>query len=68
MRPALEKMFDLTRQAAEHLGYTDHIYDALIDQYEPGTKQADVAAMFADMKPRLVELTQAIGRVFPPGG
>jgi carboxypeptidase Taq len=58
--PALEKMLDLTRQAAEHLGYKEHIYDALIDQYEPGTTQADVAAMFAEMKPRLVALTQTI--------
>lgn len=60
--PSLEKMLDLTRQVAEHLGFQEHPYDALIDQYEPGTKQADVAAMFADMKPRLVELTQAIAQ------
>lgn len=59
--PSLAKMFDLTRQKAECLGYTDHIYDALIDLYEPGMKHADVAKMFADMKPGLVELTQAIG-------
>ena len=58
--PALEKMMDLARQGAEYLGYKDHIYDALIDLYEPGTTQADVAAMFADMKPKLIAMTQAI--------
>lgn len=58
--PVLEKMFDLTRQSAEYLGYTDHIYDALIDSYEPGTTTADVAQMFAELKPPLVALTQAI--------
>jgi carboxypeptidase Taq len=58
--PALEKMFDLTRRQAECLGYKDHVYDALIDMYEPGMTQASVATMFADMKPHLVALTQAI--------
>ena len=64
--PSLEKMLDLTRQACEHLGYQAHPYDALIDQYEPGTKQADVEQMFADMKPRLVALTQAIAQSGKP--
>jgi carboxypeptidase Taq len=58
--PALAKMIELTRQKAEHLGYKAHIYDALIDQYEPGTTQSDVATMFAAMKPGLIALTQAI--------
>lgn len=58
--PALEKMFDLTRRQAECLGYKDHIYDALIDAYEPGAKQKDVARMFAELKPPLVALTHAI--------
>ena len=60
--PSLEKMLDLTRQATEYLGYDAHPYDALVDQYEAGTKQADVAAMFADMKPHLVELNRAIAQ------
>ncbi len=64
--PSLDKMIDLTRQACEHLGYQAHPYDALIDQYEPGTKQADVELMFADMKPGLVALTQAIAQSSKP--
>ena len=60
--PNLEKMIDLVRQATEHLGYPEHPYDALIDQYEPGTRQSDVAAMFADMKPGLVALTRSIAQ------
>jgi carboxypeptidase Taq len=58
--PYLERMFELTREAAEHLGYEDHIYDALIDNYETGARQRQVSDMFADLKPKLVELTQAI--------
>ena len=59
--PALEKMLDLIRRRAECLGYTEHIYDAQIDTFEPGMKQSDVARMFADLKPDLVALTRAIG-------
>ena len=59
-RPALEKMFDLMRQKAECFGYRNHIYDALLDTFELGAKQAEIAAMFADMKPGLVALTRAI--------
>jgi carboxypeptidase Taq len=31
----LQTILDLQR-AAEHLGYDDHPYDALLDRYEPG--------------------------------
>ncbi len=58
--PALDKMIDLSLRQAEYLGYEDHVYDALLDAYEIGAKQRDVAVMFADMKPYLVELTRAI--------
>ena len=58
--PSLEKMLDLTRQTAECLGYKEHIYDALLEGYEPGARQAEVAAMFAEMRPGLVALTQAV--------
>jgi carboxypeptidase Taq len=58
--PAVEKMFDLTRQKAEYYGYQEHIYDALIDEFEQGATHASIAAMFADIKPSLVTLTRAI--------
>ena len=64
--PSLETMLNLVRQATEYLGYDAHPYDALIDQYEAGTTQADVAVMFADMKPHLVELIQAIAQSKAP--
>jgi carboxypeptidase Taq len=64
--PALEKMMELTRQKAEYLGYTAHIYDALLDIYERGMTQADAAAMFEDIKPTLVKLTHAIAQSAHP--
>ncbi len=58
--PLLVKTFELARRTADYLGYEDDPYDALVDLYEPGAKTAQIAAMFADLKPHLIELTQAI--------
>jgi len=58
--PQLELMFDLARQEAEYLGYTDHIYDALLDQYEEGAKMADAKSMYDTLKAPNVALIQAI--------
>jgi carboxypeptidase Taq len=58
--PYLEKTIDLSRQLAEHLGYQDQIYDALLDQFEPGVKTAQVRQIFEDLKQDLVPLVHAI--------
>jgi carboxypeptidase Taq len=59
-QPTLEAIYDMARRAAEYLGYTDHIYDALLDQFEPGMKTAQVRAIFDDLKTKLVPLVHAI--------
>lgn len=58
--PYLEKTIEYSRRVAEHLGYQDQMYDALLDQYEPGMKTAQVQAMFAELKRELVPLVHAI--------
>ncbi|HVL39575.1 MAG TPA: hypothetical protein VM328_09320, partial [Fimbriimonadaceae bacterium] len=58
--PTLERMFEIARQEAEHLGYTDHIYDALLDQYEEGARKKDVEAMFDSIRQPSVDLVKAI--------
>ena len=58
--PTLDKILDLSRQVAEHLGYEEERYDALLDQYEPGMKTREVERVFADLKPGLVQLVQDI--------
>ncbi len=60
-RDILKKIIGLNIQAAEAFGYDDVIYDALLDQYEPGMKTAEVAQVFATLKAELVPLVQAIG-------
>ncbi len=59
--PFLQRIVDLKIRAAECYGYTDHIYDALLDIYEPGLKTADVTAMFSELRKDLVPLVHAIG-------
>lgn len=56
----LERMFEIARQEAEHLGYKDHIYDALLDQYEEGATAADARKMFEDLKAPTVDLVKRI--------
>ena len=59
-QPILEELVALTRRKAECLGYTDHIYDSLLDIYEPEMKTADVAAIFEKLKTELIPLIQEI--------
>ncbi|NBC16524.1 MAG: carboxypeptidase M32 [Bacteroidetes bacterium] len=58
--PHLERLIDLNIEKAEALGYDDRIYDALLDQYEPGMTTAEVEAVFDDLRPKLVDIVEAI--------
>lgn len=59
-QPFLEKLVALKREECELLGYKDHPYDALIDQYEPETTVAELDVLFEDVKNQLVEFVQEI--------
>jgi carboxypeptidase Taq len=59
-RPSLEKMVDFARRTADYLGYSDHIYDALLDLYEPDMKAREVDAVFARLREVTVPFVQAI--------
>jgi carboxypeptidase Taq len=60
-RPWLEKMVGLKREEAQAIGYGDGIpYDALLDEYEPGMKSAEVAAVFGPLREELVRLVAKI--------
>jgi carboxypeptidase Taq len=58
--PWLEKTLTLKQQEAACLGHTGNLYDALLDEYEPGETAADITAVFAELRPRLVELIHRI--------
>lgn len=59
--PELEKVLDLRRRQADHLGWDAHPYDALHDQYEPGSTRAKVQAVFEPLKTAVERLLAAIG-------
>jgi carboxypeptidase Taq len=59
-QPYLEKIVDLRRRYANLFAPFDHVYDALLDDFEPGLKTADVKAIFNALRPQQVELIKAI--------
>lgn len=65
-KPHLETLVDLRKQYAELFKPYDHIYDPLLDDFEPGMKTADVKAIFDELRPQQVELLQEIAEKEPP--
>ncbi|MCO6450168.1 MAG: carboxypeptidase M32 [Caldilineales bacterium] len=59
-QPHLGELIKLTREKADYLGFEDHPYDALLDQYEPGETTANVTRLFNALRTELVPLVQAI--------
>ncbi len=59
-QPHLEKVVDWRRRYAALFAPYDHVYDPLLDDFEPGMKTADVKAIFDTLRPQQVALIQAI--------
>jgi carboxypeptidase Taq len=57
--PILDEVLTLRRQEAEALAQGGDLYDALLDDYEPDCKAADLQAMFDALRPHLVALRAA---------
>jgi carboxypeptidase Taq len=58
--PHLDKLLALQRESAEHLGYEDHPYDAMLDAFEPGARKAPLEAMFEELKAGSLPLLRSI--------
>jgi carboxypeptidase Taq len=48
--PWLTRMVVLQREVADHLGYTETRYDALLDEYEPGSTVGKLDALFGPVR------------------
>ena len=59
-QPYLEHLMALRRSYAGFFAPYTHIYDPLLDDFEPGLKTADVKAIFTALRPQQVELIKAI--------
>ncbi|UYN90918.1 MAG: carboxypeptidase M32 [Anaerolineales bacterium] len=58
--PHLEKLVDWARRFAELYAPYDHVYDPMLDIYEPGMKAKDVKVIFDDIRPKQVDLIKRI--------
>lgn len=58
--PTLENIVRLRQEEASALAGDGDAYDALLNDYEPDTKAADLAAMFDALRPGLVDLREAV--------
>lgn len=56
----LGKIVSLQRQYVDFFAPYDHVYDPLLDDYEPGMKTAAVKAVFDELRPQQVDLVREI--------
>lgn len=59
-QPHLEKILDLAHRYVEYFAPYDHIYDPLVDIFEPGLKTTDIKTIFDSLRPQQVELIKQI--------
>ncbi len=58
--PWLKKLVALKRKEADYLGYEQHPYNALLNQYERGCTTAILDRFFERLKPGLLQLLQDV--------
>ena len=58
--PTLAEVIALKREEGAALAQGGDVYDALVDDYEPGMTGDEIAAMFGSMRPRLVALREKV--------
>lgn len=58
--PKLTEVLNLAREKAAALADGGNLYDALADDYEPGTTEEELAALFDALRPRLVALRERV--------
>ena len=63
--PFMQKIVEMRGEYASFFAPYDHIYDPLLDDFEPGMKTFDVISVFDAIKPRQIELVQRIQQSRP---
>jgi carboxypeptidase Taq len=59
-QPHLEKIVELRKEYADFFKPYDHVYDPLLDDFEPGLKTRDVKDIFGKLRPQQVDLLKKI--------
>jgi carboxypeptidase Taq len=55
-QPHLLRILELSRRMADHWGYEESRYDALLDEYEPGARASQLRPLFAGLRAAIVKL------------
>ncbi len=58
--PTLEQVIALKREEGQALAAGGDVYDAMLQDYEPGTTGAEIEAMFGALRPELASLRAAV--------
>ncbi|GBD06830.1 Thermostable carboxypeptidase 1 [bacterium HR21] len=64
--PHLERLVALKREQAEHYGYAEHPYDALLDLYEPGMRLSQVRPLLEELVQQLQPVLTRVLESPPP--
>ncbi len=59
-KPHLKEIVEKRREFASFFAPYDHVYDPLLNEFEPGMKTAQVKAIFDELKPEQVALVKEI--------
>ena len=59
-QPHLERILELSHQYVEFFAPYEHVYDPLLDIFEPGMKTMDLKAIFSSLRPQQVALLKKI--------
>lgn len=59
-QPYLEKLVEFNKRFANYWGYEGHIYDALLDQYEPGMTVKTLDEVFPALRESLTQLREKV--------
>ncbi len=60
--PFLDRIVGLCRKKADFLGYQDHPYDALLDQYEPDIRTQEVSQLFSKLRHSLTPMIKKMAQ------
>jgi len=60
--PFLDKLVSMARKKADFLGFKEHPYDALLDQYEHDITTHEIAALFSSLRKNVVDLLKKISK------
>ncbi len=59
-QPHLQEIMDLNLEYVSYFAPYEHVYDPMLDQFEPGMKTQEVQAIFDTLRPQQVALLQAL--------